>query len=195
VPQTRTRPLDRIDAAVLLVAAAVAGPLAVRNDHEAAGIFTPDSVEWIGRVGSPGRQWALLGVHRLGLDLAVILAVATLGLGLIAARRPRPFRPGRWPTPGVAAIAVAAPATAVKLAGAVSRLSESGYRIHRDHAVFYTFIGSSSFPKSAVLGAWAVLLVAGRWRREAGWIGRAGLVLGWAWLATFACDLFQAAFW
>ena len=48
-------------------------------------------------------------------------------------------------------------------------------------------------PKGSILGAWSLLILAGRWKSEASGLERLGRLLGWCWLSSFAFDVFQSA--
>jgi hypothetical protein len=53
---------------------------------------------------------------------------------------------------------------------------------------------SSQWTGTAVLSAWTVLLLGGRWRTERSWIDRSGRALGLCWIAAYAfCVVFHWA--
>jgi hypothetical protein len=59
-----------------------------------------------------------------------------------------------------------------------------------DSAHLYFFGQWDAFVGSALVGAWSIQLLSGRWRPEACWLDRFGRVLGAGWVASACITLF-----
>ncbi len=195
-----TRPATLLRSLALIALLAAASAVVVLNDREASGIYQRD----YGDAWRP-RRWptparSLVGpVLRLGSDLTAALIVLSLGLGLGLVAHRRPTLPGHgrgWPGRGRAAIAVAALASANGLLRvALQAIADPTAAFGPSYPRFLSHaLGNCEFAsKNAVFGAWALLILAGRWRSEADGLERLGRLLGWAWLASIAFDLLRAA--
>ncbi len=181
-----------------LVLLSVAEVIVVRNDRQAAEVYGKD---WVG--GLPHRwpaehRWMAARALRLESDCGAALVVLTIGLGLAALRSPFVPPGRRWPGRGRAAIAAA---TLGLCYGILNVVSE----VVADPASQWTGWANPRFllqslqscrgsAPDAVLGAWALLALAGRWRSKEAGLGRLSRRLGWAWLALLAFDLVRATF-
>lgn len=187
----------RVEVLMLLVAAAA---VVMRNDREASEVFDRGWVEGVASHWPPSARSVVGPALRLGSDLIAGLVVMTVGLGLIALRGPFVPAGRRWPGRGRAAIAAAGLAVGyglIRLASAAmpdlisGSLGLSNPRFLHDSLREYCEMA----PKGAILGAWSVLALAGRWESEADGLERLGRLLGWSWLASIALDFFRAAVW
>ncbi len=186
----------RVADLVLLVAVVA---VVLRNDREIAEVYNPTWGEAVARRWPAAiRPW-IAPTLRASSDLMAALVVLTLALGVAALRRPF-IPPGRrWPGRGMAAIAVAGLAIVINLigvaleAGVAPTSLYSG--LYSPHFLSNSLANCQGGPKDAILGAWSVLALAGRWRSAEVGLGRLGRLLGWCWLASIAFDLFQAMLW
>jgi len=210
VPAPAPRP-TRTDAVILLgtaILAALAMLQADRDDRRYwvavdAGFHlqTEESFLWAGMPEWLGNRRRL--VERLRADLAATLTVSGIGLAALALRiRPRPRR-REWLRPGVGAIALSnlvallyAPHAAVVQASYGGRIAwpqtYTGPPIA--HYQFFWFVDAYRIAM-AILGAWIVAALAGRWRRRAGLAERLGRCLGWGWLVHLGAGALCLALW
>ncbi len=193
---TRKGTIGGIGALMLLVAAVA---VAMRNHREVSEVYSDDWVEGIVR-GWPPSAWALLGTtFRIGSDFRAGLVVMTVGLGLATLRRPF-VKPGRrWPGRGRAAIVSACLGVGNGVIHAASEAiadpTSTYYGLANLHFLSNTLSHCASIPPGAVLGAWSLLALAGRWGSNADGLERPGRVLGWCWLGSFAFELIRSALW
>ena len=167
----------------------------VRNDRQF--LEATDGHVWAG--GWPeAYRWAAPLLSRLVSDAGAGLVVLTVGLGLLLGRGPF-LAPGRrWPGRGRAAIAAAGLGVACGAAGVASEAiadPNSTYVGWANPRFFSTSLQTcAGNPPAMVLGAWAVLALAGRWRGREDPTGHLGRLVGWAWLALLAFELVRATF-
>lgn len=114
-----------------------------------------------------------------------------LALLLLWTRPPRPRRGRLARQPGYVACFVAAVALVV---GSLVGLGQYALRDWKfgpfvfPHGnfgplIFREFWITASVPvRPAVLGAWLLLALSGRWRADPGWMDRLGRLLGWCWI-------------
>ena len=187
----------RVADLVLLVAAAA---VALRNDREAAVDYSSSWAEAVFNRFPPGARFPLALALRVESDLMAALIVLTLGLGFTALRhRAFTLSSRRWLGRGMAAIAVASLAILFGLVGVLVEVMadptspDSGLSSPR--FLYSSLRNCQNAPKNAVLGAWSVLALAGRWYSAEEGLGRLGLLVGWCWLASIAADLFRTMLW
>lgn len=113
------------------------------------------------------------------------LTVASVGIGLVAIRRPRRLQGrARWGL-GRAAAAVAAVFCSASISEqfVLRRFNLIWYADYHD-TLFHSWQQSAQQVGIAIAASWALLIVAGRWRGRQGWRDRLGLGLGVAWLVN-----------
>jgi len=113
------------------------------------------------------------------------LTVASVGIGLVAIRRPRRLQGrARWGL-GRAAAAVAAVFCSVSIAEqfVLRRYNLIWYADYHD-TLFHSWQQSAQQVGIAIAVSWVLLIGAGRWRGRRGWRDRLGLGLGVAWLVN-----------
>jgi hypothetical protein len=143
------------------------------------------------------------------LPVPVLWSIALFGLGL---RRPRPALRRLVRQPGFVAAGAVALVAAIRLAGFFTLIVRTignpyqtmGLQFFQTFAltVWYrgpvsagtiynpAYFASSAFGTStAVVAAWLLLAVSGRWRSEPGWLDRLGRGLGafWVGIIPFSC--------
>ncbi len=114
----------------------------------------------------------------LALPFAGMLSLAVIAVRMIGPR-PRLLRIARQPgitAMWAAGLGIALSAVQIGIAVSIGTGVASGYReIIAIHSCL-------SYPGMAVLGTWASLLLARRWRSEKSWVDRMGRVLGFFWI-------------
>ena len=192
-PSARIRRVDFLVALVAVLA------VTLRNDHEIAAEYTQNWGTFLESRWSRSTIAVVAVILRVESDLMAALVVVTIGLGLVAIRKPwRPGR-GRWPGRGMAAILVGALAI---LPGVISvglevMTSPVSPTTSRFDARFLSnlFRNCQATPAHAILGAWLLLALAGRWRSSEGGFGRLGRWVGWCWLASIVFNLWRSTLW
>ncbi len=118
------------------------------------------------------------GLLILALPFAGMLSLAVIPVRLIGPR-PRCARVARQPgitAMWAAGLGIALSAVQIGIAASIGTGFASGYReIIALHSCL-------SYPGMAVLGTWASLVLARRWRSEKSWVDRMGRVLGFFWI-------------
>jgi len=113
------------------------------------------------------------------------LAIASLGIGIVAIRRPgHPARRARWgPGRVAAAVSLVVSGADLLLEFVLRRfgLMHHGY-IHYALSNFWEY--NAEYVGMAILGAWSLLVLAGRWKLTRGWSEWLGLGLGVVWFAN-----------
>ena len=199
------RPFTLLDAMILVAATALdlAGFRAELGHHYHRSLLyvLQDGKEYQTLVNWPGNavpRW-YLSIYtggRLAARSVPMLASWSLALLVIRLRRPRPSRQPLFRQPGMVAGCAVALAVAtnalfcsvqVLLAGlGQSALVDVRYYGSLAYLCCQTFQGGPI--GLAVLASWTILALSGRWRREPGWIDRAGSVLGGIWIAYLSID-------
>ncbi len=208
------REFTLVDAMILIAAVAVgfAGIRAEGTDHyhlRPAYALNPLSHRTFvgggsfgGNVGLPSEQlppqWLSLVFHWSGIvkQAAPVVAVLSLSLIVIRFRRPRPRFRRLIRQPGlVAGLAMLAVLGINALLGSVQILLAATDQSKMTDPKFYanfSFLACQMLRPGmvgmAVLAAWLVLKVSGRWRREPGWVDSAGLALGWVWVGLLLTE-------
>jgi len=127
-------------------------------------------------------DWERAINYRFGRGLAA-LAVAGVGCGVVAVRRPSsPRRRARW-TPGRVAALVGLTASTGWLALEFWLRKSTVNSPGTLNSVWATNARTIGV---AILAAWLLMAVSGRWRLGAGWRERLGLLLGGLWLFMLA---------
>ena len=191
--------LRQVKVLVLLVAVLAVLAVALRNSHEVPAGITRAWGPLLETFWARPTINAVVVIIRLESDLMAALVVVTIGLGLAAIRKPMLPGRGRWPGRGMAAIVVGAFAVLQGVVGkVVSTVTKpvtptSG----RFDAHFFSDLlrNCQNMPPQAILGAWALLALAGRWRSTEGGFGRVGRWVGWCWLASILFDLWRSTLW
>jgi len=193
------RPFTGTDLTIAVAIAVVAIATAVYADHDF--MSAEGGGRWFGvrRLRSDDQPtWAgplRFQAARTQTDFVTFLGVTTGGLALALGRRvlteERSYR-----GPGTVAVAVAAcilclRALEVALVGSLYGMSQYARYIH-----FFAFWVKLELDVSiAIVGAWTVLVLAGRWRTQIDWWDRLGRWLGWAWIGVLAYRTLSRAFW
>ena len=174
--------------AMILVAATAAGATSIRP-FLLYGLGMPDLfIEFFPALGSFVYTAYSDSVVKF---LSPWLASWTLACLAIRLRAPRPRFRRLMRQPGTVACVAAtfAMATAAALCAAV--LATVGVPPLEDfyHKILPYLCDSAAI---AVVGAWSVANLAGRWKPEPGWIDRMGRVIGVLWILIFILSLFFA---
>ena len=186
--------LRRVDVLVVVVAVLA---VVLRNDHEVAEVYEPGWGSFlVPRL--PRSTISIVGtILRVHSDLMAGLIAMTVGLGLAALRRPWLPGRGRWPGRGMAAIAVGSLGVvkgSIDVALKTIQKPPATTSSRFDPHFLSDLLQSCHFtPANAIVGAWTLLVLAGRWRSSEAGFGRLGRVLGWCWLASILFDLCRAA--
>lgn len=156
-----------------LVAATAAGFGAMRrlspnNDIFSAPYSPIPSPTWVNWVSISATNWAFY--------LSPLVAAWTVGILILRLRNPRPILHRLARQPGLVACCTATVAVGL---GAIMTMIGVSCR----YGVYYYFPLATYPVGIAVLAAWTLLAVSGRWRPERNWIDRAGRIMGFAWLA------------
>ena len=181
---TSPRRFTLLDAMALIAAAAVG--LAMSREWSRA---SAESI--LARQVEDGPLHALAPVTREVVLGWPVVAMVTLALVALRLRRPRPRARRLFAPPGAAACLIASIARALQAAGAscywVYLMVKTGFQyvgVHWNYMVYPLLLATASPAVGfAVLAAWAWLILTRRWRRERGWLDRAGIVVGWLWIA------------
>jgi hypothetical protein len=115
------------------------------------------------------------------------LTASTLGLGLLLLTRPGSLRGRRWPSPGIAAIAVGSLVISMSLIwhSYLCWKGEYWYTYDLKNAVVWGATQRSLYRTGrAIVGAWCVLWIAGKWRGDGTALDRIGRLIGWSWIAS-----------
>jgi hypothetical protein len=191
-----TKAVRRLYVLILLIAVAA---VVMRNDREVSEVYSRSLVEAVGSRWPPLVRSIVGPTLRLGSNLNAALIVMTVGLGFVVLREP--FIPAgrRWPGRGVAAISVAGLAVVygmIRVAlDAMADPTSVYFGLSNPHFFSYAIHSGEGYSKNAVLGAWSLLILAGRWKSEADGLERLGRLLGWCWLTSIAFEFFQSALW
>ncbi len=194
----RTVPLGPIDWLILAVAAALGVAAAVDADRElqwVMGLYASRQAPWSGT--PEGILNVELPAKRVKAGFTSFLIVLSLGAGLVTFRRRGAIRPGRLPTPGVAATAAACGAFLAWSAWVVTMVTirklwfQMMIVYWRGNATLDVEAGIAA----AIVGAWALLVLAGAWRPTADGRDMLGRYLGWCWLAQLGLEALFPAIW
>lgn len=138
-------------------------------------------------------RWLAAPSQRAASALGAGLVVLTLGLGLATIRGPFVPPGHRWPGRGRAAIVAATLGIAYGAAWVASEaLADPGSTSigwANPHLLADSLRNCAGRAQGPVLGAWALLAIAGRWRSREDWPGRLGRLVGWGWLGLAAYGL------
>ena len=144
--------------------------------------------------------WVIESLHRIVTWTPLWLAPGTAGLLVLHSRHPRPCLGRLARQPGFVATGTA---TLVLMAGVIAIVSVLAVRCLPTWRLAYW--GAFSWPLffhcafdlqlpawvgAAVVGAWATLLLGGRWRPERSWLDRMGRLVGGCWVALLLVHLF-----
>jgi hypothetical protein len=137
-------------------------------------------ISWVNRVPAMDSVWKWCQEFQ-EKRLAPLLTLTSIGLGLIAVRRPGTRR-ARW-SPGriAASIAVLMPALLVAEELLLRRLSLMSYGEYHD-TMYGSWGRDGAKVGMAIAAAWLLMLFGGRWRASRGWRELIGLALGTAWV-------------
>ncbi len=124
-----------------------------------------------------------------------VVTMATLALVALRLRRPRPPRRRLFAPPGVVACVVVVCVVGLDLAHYVLIEIEDYFQYPQPQHVAgrwrememraFQTVASTSVG-FAVAASWLAMALARRWRPERSWIDRAGIVVGWLWIALVA---------
>jgi hypothetical protein len=185
VPVKPERRFTLLDAMILVAATAVGLALA----REWARMIT-----MMGILASPeeGLLPELAPLTRQVVLGWPVVTMATLAVVALRLRRPRPPRRRLFAPPGVVACVVAACVIALDLAHHALIMIEDYFQYPQpaNDAVRWGELERRSFQTVAstsvgfaVAASWLAMALARRWRPERTWIDRAGIVVGWLWIA------------
>jgi hypothetical protein len=151
-----------------------------------------------------------LPAKRVEFDFLAFLSVMTVGLALATFRRPASWRPGWFPAPGVAATAAASLSL---MHQTIERLclvyhNQPGerslgllwaVRANRwsplDWGLGITLFQMEATATGAILGVWAYLLLARRWKAGPGWRDWLGRWVAWCWLLQVGFHVLATFLW
>lgn len=168
----RARSFSLLDAAVLALFAVAGVGLAAYHYRQRAAILhgykdRPDHPElrpeWLWAVEWPAR--------RIAAGVGDVLLLLTLGVGTAPLRRPGLLRERGWPPPGVAAGTAGSVVVLYRLVSFANGLwtrPSSGLLAYRHNFWTVNLSLIAEVTAGAVIGAWALLLVARRWRPKSG---------------------------
>ncbi len=174
------RRFQLLDAMILVAAIAFACGITQGLSYVTDGAFSWTEMWEAARQNHDGFAGVVeIGAYSLilALPFAGMLSLAVIPLGLLGPR-PRCRRLARQP--GITAMWAAGlgiALSAVQIGIAIS----TGMRVFAYQPII-AIHSCLSYPGMAVLGTWASLLLARRWRSEKSWVDRMGRVLGFFWL-------------
>lgn len=123
-----------------------------------------------------------------------IVAALTVSVLILGVRSSCLYRKRFSMCPGVVGCAVAAVAFLLSALPLIPDVIKAINGPYYRQMLINIWLFSSQWTGIAVLSAWTVLLLSGRWRSERSWIDRSGCVLGWCWIAAYAfCVVFHWA--
>ena len=196
---TRTRWRTTFDLAILAAFATLGVVGSVAKERFTASLPRPGVGIMFGLDGKPladnHLSW-LKGTLPLALrstrDLTPFLAATSVGLAI--ATRPRRWR--RWRRGrGAVGVAVAAVLAAGWLAIFVAQVSLARPGSPYAWSIFwYAWDGIAWKVCRAVVAAWFLMAILGRWRAGRGWRERLARAVGWAWVAEAAFLAISPAF-
>ena len=188
--------LRRVDVLVVLVAILA---VVIRHDQEVAPEIQRTWGALLEMRWSRPTVAIVVVVIRVASDLIAALVFTTIALGLAALRRPRRPGRGRWPGRGWAAIVVGALVILNQViemvVGATAKLFSTPQGQFKPHFLGDFVRNCQSFPPHAILGAWTLLALAGRWHTPEAGFGQIGRLLGWCWLASLGFEVARSALW
>jgi hypothetical protein len=187
-------PIDRLDVAILAITAFLA-LVATAVNHVEATVFFGETQRFVLKTLPPWAQTIRQPVRRVESDVATIIAIASLGVGIAVLIRPSRIRTRRWPGPGVSAMAVATIAIIYMIVWDIYLRSQGHYWMG-SHSVVYATVARVNFRTTgAIIGTWVVLAVSRRWRPRPDLLDRLGLFLGWSWIGLMAMRILAPSFW
>jgi hypothetical protein len=181
ISPTRRRPFRLLDAMILVAAVAIACGITQGLNYLTGGGFSWTEMWEATRQNRDGLAGvAVIAFYSLilALPFAAMLSLAVIPLRLIGPR-PRIFRLARQP--GITAMWAAGLGIALSAAQIVIAVSTTRMGIFSYEFVIAAH-SCTSYPGLAILGAWALLVLARRWRSEESWVDRMGRVLGFFWI-------------
>lgn len=189
------RRFDRLDVAVLTLSVMVAAIVVALNDREAARFYPwrPERSSY-----SPRMKAVRTSMQRVESDVKAFLAVSTLGIGLWVLSHPGRIRTRHWPGAGVSAMAVGAIAEILMILWHVQLTRQGHYWLDRRLAylvVFGTVARVQHRTIGAIVGAWVVLAVSGRWSPKRDLLDRFGRLVSWAWISLVVMETLAPRFW
>jgi len=121
------------------------------------------------------------------------LAVASVGLGIVAIRRPdRGTRHARWgPGRVAAAIGLITSSASILIEFILRRFDLMKYGIYHD-TMIASWATNARTTAVAILGAWLLIAASALWRTSKGWRERLGLAIGALWLTALAWQIVLA---
>jgi hypothetical protein len=162
--------------AMLLIASAALSLVLIR------GYLASPSVRF--SLSSVPSDQTVASLWRLATIISGVLAplAVSLSLGLLILRlkAPRPALRRVFRQPGMIACSAAVTATTV----VVVKVLCIAYFMNRMPNLQFLWLRRLSWNGEVVVVAWILLWLSGRWRSEAGWIDRAGRVLGTYWVIS-----------
>ena len=198
VQSAQPRRLNLSDAIVLVAMTAVG-----------FGLARPVINRWHTRYNTPAKILADMAtrglffapVHILywPITASPVLLSWTLAVGGLSLRQPRPPLHRLLRRPGTVACLAAATALACEIVVAILLYLMAvvagitlGFDLRNDHSylkAYFLLIATLGF---AIAAAWAMLLLAGRWRAEPSWSDRSGRALGLCWIALIPFSFWMA---
>ncbi len=200
-----SRRFTLIDAMILIAAVAVgfAGVRAESGDHyhpTTAYILQESGKEYYpflnARQTMPEWSIWLRTAAAVVVKAAPVVAALTLALVVIRFRRPQPSIRRLIRQPGMVADLAALATLAVNLLlgsfqilmAATGQSGMSAPRFYANFALLFCQTFQLGMVGIAVLVAWMVLALSGRWRWERGWLDRAEFGIGLAWVGLMGTD-------
>ncbi len=175
------RRFQLLDAMILVAAIAFACGITQGLSYATDGAFSWPAI-WEAAQSAPDGLAKVVEISAVLLILALPFA-GMLSLAVIPVRlmgpRPRCLRLARQPgTTAMWAAGLGIVLSAVQL-GIAAWTGLGNLDVYQIMIATHSCI---SYPGLAVLGAWASLLIARRWRSEKSWVDRMGRVLGFFWI-------------
>ncbi len=143
-----------------------------------------------------GALATLKAIELWSARVLTVLGVASVGLGVVAVRRPSPTpRRDRW-RPGrvVAAVGLIVSAASLAIEFVLHRFDLIAFP-WSSYLLGYFWGINAEVGGTAILVAWLLMAVSGRWHAARGWRDGLGLALGGFWLVALAWQLMLPLTW